>query len=92
MELFGLTVFTKKSITDFRLGSKYASVMEDLKVAFSKIPKIYKKIAILEYSFSKVVGLNENCNSYFCVTRKNCLVKIIKKLCLKKNNYNCALL
>ena len=30
MELSGLTVFAKKSsITDFRLGSKYASVIEE---------------------------------------------------------------
>ena len=29
MELFGLIVSTKKFIIDFRLGSKYASVMEE---------------------------------------------------------------
>ena len=29
VEPFGLTVFTKKSIVDFRLGSKYTSVMEE---------------------------------------------------------------
>ena len=29
MELFVLTVFAKKSITDFRLGSKYASAMKE---------------------------------------------------------------
>ena len=84
MEPFGLTVLTKKSITDFRLGSKYASVMEE--VAFSKISKFYQKITILEYSFSKVVGLKEKCNSNFCVAPKNCLVKITKKLCHKRSN------
>ena len=29
MKTFGLTTFTKKSIIDFRLGFKYASVMEE---------------------------------------------------------------
>ena len=29
MELFVLTVFAKKSIIDFRLGSKYASAMKE---------------------------------------------------------------
>ena len=29
MKMFGLTTFTKKSIIDFRLGFKYASVMEE---------------------------------------------------------------
>ena len=29
VELFGLTVFAKKSIIDFRLGSKYASAMDE---------------------------------------------------------------
>ena len=84
MEPFGLTVLTKKSIIDFRLGSKYASVIEE--VAFSKI----SKLTILEYSFSKVVGIKENLNSSFCVAPKNRLVKITKKLCHKRSN--CALL
>ena len=88
MEPFGLTVFTKKSIIDFRLGSKYASVMEE--VAFSKISKFSQKITILEYSFSKVVGLKENSNSNFRVAPKNRLVKIIKKFCHKRSN--CTLL
>ena len=88
MEPFGLTVLTKKSIIDFRLGSKYASVMEE--VAFSKISKFSQKITILEYSFSNVVGLKEKCNSNFCVAPKNRLVKITKKLCHKRSN--CALL
>ena len=57
MEPFGLTVLTKKSIIDFQLGSKYASVMEE--VAFLKISKFSQKITILEYSFTKVVGLKE---------------------------------
>ena len=74
---FGLIVFTKKSIVDFRLGSKYASVMEE--VAFSKISKFSQKITILEYSFSNVVGLKEKCNSNFCVAPKNRLVKITQK-------------
>ena len=59
MKPFGLTVLTKKSIIDFLLGSKYASVMEE--IAFSKISKFYQKITILEYSFGKVVGLKEKC-------------------------------
>ena len=84
MELFVLTVFAKKSIIDFRLGSKYASVMKE--VAFSKI----SKLTILEYSFSKVVGIKEKLNSSFCVAPKNRLVKITKKLC--HNRSNCALL
>ena len=88
MKPFGLTVLTKKSIVDFRLGSKYASVMEE--VAFSKISKFSQKITILEYSFSKVVGLKKKCNSNFCVAPKNRLVKITKKLCLKSGN--CVLL
>ena len=83
MELFDLTVFTKKSIIDFQLGSKYASVME-FRIAFSKIPNISQKITILKYIYSKVVGLKEKCNSYFCVTSKNCLMKIIKRHCHKK--------
>ena len=29
MEIFVLTVFAKKSIVDFRLGSKYASAMKE---------------------------------------------------------------
>ena len=57
MEPFGLTVLTKKSIIDFQLGSKYASVMEE--VAFLKISKFSQKITILEYSFTKVLGLKE---------------------------------
>ena len=85
MKPFGLTVLTKKSIIDFRLGSKYASVMEE--ETFSKFSQ---KITILKYSFSKVVGLKEKCNSNFCVAPKNRLVKITKKLCLKRSN--CALL
>ena len=85
MKPFGLTVLTKKSIIDFRLGSKYASVMEE--VAFLKISKFFQKIIVLEYSFSKVVGLKKNCNSNFCVAPKNRLVKITKKLCLKRSNY-----
>ena len=86
MGLFGVIVFTKKSFIDFRLGSKYDSVMEEdtWKVAFFKIPKISQKITILEYSFSKVVSFKEKCNFYFCVTPKNYLVKIIKKYCHKK--------
>ena len=90
MGLFGLIVFTKKSFIDFRLGSKYDSVMEEdtWKVAFLKIPKISQKIIILEYSFSKVVNFEEKCNFYFCVTPKNCLVKIIKKHCHKKVTVN----
>ena len=63
MEPFGLTVLTKKSIIDFRLGSKYASVIEE--VAFSKISKFSQKITIVEYSFSKVVSLKEKCNCNF---------------------------
>ena len=55
MEPFGLTVFTKKSIIDFRLGSKYASVMEE--ETFSKFSQ---KITILKYSFSKVVALKKS--------------------------------
>ena len=51
MEPFELTVLTKKSIIDFRLGSKYASVMEE--VALSKI-----SITILEYSFSKAFSFS----------------------------------
>ena len=82
MEPFGLTVLTKKSIIDFRLGSKYASVMEE--VAFLKISKFFQKITVLEYSFSKVVGLKKKCNSNFCVAPKNRLVKITKKLSQKK--------
>ena len=42
---------------DFQLGSKYASVMEE--VAFLEISKFSQKITILEYSFTKVVGLKE---------------------------------
>ena len=87
MEPFGLTLFTKKFIIDFRLGSKYASVME---VAFSKISKFSQKITILEYCFSNVVGLKEKCNSKFCVAPKNRLVKITKKLCHERSN--CVLL
>ena len=51
MELFVLTVFAKKSIIDFRLGSKYASVMKKryLKLAFSKILKFSQKITIMEF-------------------------------------------
>ena len=51
MELFVLTVFAKKSIIDFRLGSKYASVMKKryLKLAFSKILKVSQKITIMEF-------------------------------------------
>ena len=79
MEPFGLTELTKKFIIDFRLGSKYASVIE--KVAFWKILKFSRKVTILEYSFSKIAGLKEKCNSNFCVTPKNRLLKIIKKLC-----------
>ena len=45
MELFVLTVFAKKSIIDFRLGSKYASVMKE--VAFSKILKFSKSWSIV---------------------------------------------
>ena len=82
MEPFGLTIHTKKSIIDFRLGSKYATLIEE--VAFSKISKFSQKIIILEYSFSKVVGLKEKCNSNFCVAPKNRLVKITKKLCHKQ--------
>ena len=74
---FGLIVLTKKSIVDFRLGSKYACVVEE--VAFSKISKFSQKITILEYSFSNVVGLKEKCNSNFCVAPKNRLVKITQK-------------
>ena len=88
METFGLIVLPKKSIIDFWLGSKYASVMEE--VAFSKISKFSQKITILEYTFSKVVGLKEKCNSKFCVAPKNRLEKITKKLCHKKSN--CVLL
>ena len=77
MELFVLNVFARKSIIDFRLGSKYASVIEE--VAFSKILKFSQKITILEYSFSNVVGLKEKCNSNFCVAPKNRLVKITQK-------------
>ena len=81
MEPFGLTVLTKKSIIDFRLGFKYASVMEE--VCFSKISKFSQKITILDYSFRKVVGLKEKCNSNFGVAPKNRLVKITKMLCPK---------
>ena len=88
METFGLTVLTKKSITDFQLGSKFAFVMEE--VAFSKISKFSQKISILEHSFSKVVGLKEKCNYNFCVAPKNRLVKITKKLYHKRSN--CTLL
>ena len=36
-------------------------------------------------TFSKVVGLKEMCNCYFCVNPKNvCLMKKIKKHCYKK--------
>ena len=86
MEPFGLTVLTKKSIIDFQLGSKYASVMEE--VAFSKVSKFSQKITILEYSVT--IGLKEKCNSNFCVAPKNCLVEITKKLHHKRSN--CALL
>ena len=85
MKPFGLTVLTKKSIIDFRLCSKYASVMGE--VAFSKFSQ---KITVLECSFNKVVGLKEKCNSKFCVAPKNRLVKITKKLCCKRSN--CVLL
>ena len=88
MEPFGSTVLTKMSIIDFRLGSKYTSVLEE--VAFSKILKFSQKISILEYSFSKVVGLKKKCNTNFCVAPKNRLVKITKKVCHKRSN--CALL
>ena len=82
MEPFGLTVFTKKFIIDFRLGSKYASVMEE--VAFLKISKFSQKITILEYSFSKVVGLKEKYNSNFCVAPKNRHVKQLKSSVTKE--------
>ena len=62
MEPFGLTVLTKKSIIDFRLGSQNASGME---VAFSEISKFSQKITIVEYSFSKVVGLKESATVIF---------------------------
>ena len=88
MEPFGSTVLTKKSIIDFRLGSKYTSVLEE--VAFSKISKFSQKITILKYSFSKVVGLKKKCNTNFCVAPKNRLVKITKKVYHKRSN--CALL
>ena len=88
MEPFGLTVLTKKSVIDFRLGSEYAPVMEE--VAFSKISEFYQKITILEYSFNNAVGLKEKYNSNFCVAPKNRLVKITKKLC--HNRSNCVLL
>ena len=54
-----LLFLPKSSIIDFRLGSKYASVMrEDIwKVAFSKILKISQEKTVLDYNFSKVVGL-----------------------------------
>ena len=87
MKPFGLTVLTEKSIIDFPLGSKYASVMEE--VAFLKISKS-QKITILEYTFSKVVGLKEKCNSNFCVAPKNRIVKITKQPCHKRSN--CVLL
>ena len=87
MEPFGLTVLTKKSIIVFRLGSKYASVMEE--VVFSKISKFSQRITILEHSFSKIVGLKEKYNSNFCVAPKN-LGKTTKKLCHKRSD--CALL
>ena len=63
MEPFGLTVLTKKSIIDFRLGSQNASGMEE--VAFSEISKFSQKITIVEYSFSKVVGLKESATVIF---------------------------
>ena len=72
MELFGLAVFAKSSIIDFRLGSKYTSVIKKIYESnFFEIPKIFQEITILEYSFSKVVGLKETCNFYFCITLKN---------------------
>ena len=83
METFGLTVLTKKFIIDFQLGSKYASVMEE--VAFSKISKFSQKITILEYSLLKALGLKEKCNSNFCVAPKNRPVKMIKKFCHKRS-------
>ena len=60
MELFGWTIFAKKFHHRFSIefqirlcnGGRY------LKVAFPKIPKIYSEKTVLEYSFSKVVGLN----------------------------------
>ena len=57
MELFGLTIFAKTSIIDFRLGSEYVSVMGEIsesKTAFSKIPKILQEKTVSEYSFSRL--------------------------------------
>ena len=81
MEPFGLTVLTKKSIIDFRLVSKYTSVMEE--VAFLKVSKFSQKI-IIYYSFSKVVGLKEKCNSNFRVAPKNRVVNITKSSVTKE--------
>ena len=87
MDLFGLTVFAKKSHYRFSVGFKIRSCKgrRYLKVAFSKIPKMSQEITILEYSFSKVAGLKETCNSYFCVTPKNHrLMFVLKSTVTKK--------
>ena len=56
-----------------------------LKVAFSKIPKIYMEITILEYSFSKVLGLMLMFNFFMRQTSVNvCFMKVMKKYCHKK--------
>ena len=72
MELFGLTVFAKKLHHRFSTGFQIClcNGRRYLKVAFLKILKISQEITILVYSFSKVVGLKETSNSYFCVTPK----------------------
>ena len=89
MDLFGLTVLAKKPHHKLSIGfiiiNWPCKRRRYLKVAFSKIPKMSQEITILEYSFSKAVGLKETCNSYFCVTPKNHrLMFVLKSTVTKK--------
>ena len=60
LELFGLTIFAKKFHHRFSIGFQTRLVhgKRYLKVAFTKIPKISQEKTVLEYCFSKVVGLS----------------------------------
>ena len=59
MELFGLTIFAKKLHHRFSIGfqMRLCSGRRYLKIDFLKNPKISQEKTVLEYSFSKVVGL-----------------------------------
>ena len=60
LELLGWTIFAKKFHHRFSIGFQTRLVNEKryLKIAFSKIPKISQEKTVLEYCFSKVVGLS----------------------------------